>query len=554
MIAVEVEKAPPYVALSYTWGNKHLSRAISINGSEANITANLADAIDDIFDFARSRDLMFWADSICINQGDVNERSSQVRLMNTIYRSAEMVTIWLGPAADDSDEAFKRMEEWSERLDMFKEQHGVSQLLALPSIRLDDGFFFRPGTQKIVRAVRMICRRPWWSRAWVVQEGSVASKERTILFCGKHNINWACWRAALKITHWVNGDNAGSIDFEEGMPTRLDAFRQNREQGAYVRLLGVLRLLRAYDCEDDRDKVYAALGMAMDVHEDDLVPDYQKSYRAVCSDVVEFYVSKLDRHTFEFLGSIFRPAPDTCIDFGSNTYQLPSWIPDWTCQVVIPPFEKNLNMDSFDTTRNAYNASGALPVVCRIEKESLHLQGAVLDRIIEVRRVCEWNLRESGLEVEMQWAPANPDDPYVAGGTLMQAFNHTITADIGRRNPDDKWELSRGFQADWALLQRSTVYMTVHERCRQKSMMMDIKTVTFGRRLFMTSKGYMGLGPAAAKVDDKVCMFSGGQVLYVVRGRKDPRFEFVGECYVHGLMDGEACEDESFHLRDIVLE
>ncbi|KAF1360622.1 hypothetical protein EJ07DRAFT_115421, partial [Lizonia empirigonia] len=160
MIAVEVEKAPPYVALSYTWGNKHLSRAISINGCEASITANLADAIDAIFDFARSRDLMFWADSICINQGDVNERSSQVRLMNTIYRSAGMVIIWLGPAADDSDVAFERMKEWSERFDVLKEQRGGSQRLALTSIRLDDAFFFGPGYQQIVRAVRMICRRP----------------------------------------------------------------------------------------------------------------------------------------------------------------------------------------------------------------------------------------------------------------------------------------------------------------------------------------------------------------------------------------------------------
>ncbi|RYN21513.1 hypothetical protein AA0112_g10180 [Alternaria arborescens] len=64
IVTVEVEKAPPYVALSYTWGCKNLSRVILANGAEIHITANLAEAIDAIFIFARERNMMFWADSI----------------------------------------------------------------------------------------------------------------------------------------------------------------------------------------------------------------------------------------------------------------------------------------------------------------------------------------------------------------------------------------------------------------------------------------------------------------------------------------------------------
>lgn len=37
--------------------------------------------------------------------------------MNTIYRSAEIVAIWLGPAADDSGLAFDNMKEGKLRLD-----------------------------------------------------------------------------------------------------------------------------------------------------------------------------------------------------------------------------------------------------------------------------------------------------------------------------------------------------------------------------------------------------------------------------------------------------
>ncbi len=66
-----------------------------------------------------------------------------------------------------------------------------------------------------------------------------------------------------------------------------------------------------------------------------------------------------------------------------------------------------------------------------------------------------------------------------------------------------------------------------------------MRKATYGRRFMWTEGGKMGLAPAAAKVGDKICLFFGGQVLYVSRERGEERWEFVGECYVHGLMDGE---------------
>lgn len=122
----------------------------------------------------------------------------------------------------------------------------------------------------------------------------------------------------------------------------------------------------------------------MDVHEDDLVPDYQKSYRAVCIDVVNLYVSKLDYHTLDFLGGVFRPSSGTVFENVPNTYQLPSWIPDWTYRLKIYALEKYLDADSFDTRMNIYSAAVTLPVVCHVEEGQLHLQGAVIDRVSRV--------------------------------------------------------------------------------------------------------------------------------------------------------------------------
>lgn len=557
MVTVEVEKAPPYVALSYTWGCKNRSRVILANGAEIAITENLAEAIDAIYIFVRERSMMFWADSICINQADVHERSRQVRLMNTIYRSAEMVAIWLGPAAYDSDLAFDKMKEWKVRFDGLKEQFDGSEELAVTSISSSDPFFFGPcgsEEQRALEALRMICRRPWWKRAWIVQEGTIANPVRTILFCGSRRIDWTHLRAALQITHHVTHYQSSgmSIDFDDGMAIRLDAFRKDRENGANIGLLRVLRLIRAYECEDPRDKLYAALGMAMDVYEDDIVPDYTKSSPAVYRDIVRFCISKSDDHCLDFLGDVWRSAPGTAFEHDHES-TLPSWAPDWTFPASLHPFEKVLNSDMYGGSKNAYNASGMRTGYCYIDGSHLRLQGSSLDHITRVSSICEWSLAARGLDTELLWAPENAGKPYFTGETLTEAFNHTLVADVGRQHLQSDSNLSRGFAIDWSVVGQDSNSMTAEERQKQSWMLVDAKMMTFGRRLFETSRGFIGLGPAAAQVDDKICLLLGGQVFYALRTRKDGHYEFIGECYLHGMMDGQACEDEAFLVRDMVL-
>jgi len=112
LIDADVDKAPPYLALSYTWGAPVFDHPVIINGCSLPITKNLTDALAALRGYARGRYLMLWADAPCINQGDIRERSSQVRLMNAIYRSAECVAIWLGESADDSDFIMDKIVEW----------------------------------------------------------------------------------------------------------------------------------------------------------------------------------------------------------------------------------------------------------------------------------------------------------------------------------------------------------------------------------------------------------------------------------------------------------
>lgn len=63
--------------------------------------------------------------------------------------------------------------------------------------------------------------------------------------------------------------------------------------------------------------------------------------------------------------------------------------------------------------------------------------------------------------------------------------------------------------------------------------------MTKNRVLFQTSRGYVGLGPLISKPGDIICILFGGNVPYVLRP-KDGYYQFVGECYIHDIMNGEA--------------
>jgi hypothetical protein len=74
------------------------------------------------------------------------------------------------------------------------------------------------------------------------------------------------------------------------------------------------------------------------------------------------------------------------------------------------------------------------------------------------------------------------------------------------------------------------------------------------RRLGVTRKGYLGLLPGRVNVGDVVYVFDRCPLPYALRsvGNKG-EFKFIGECFVYGIMDGEAVEVERICLRDVTL-
>ena len=59
--------------------------------------------------------------------------------------------------------------------------------------------------------------------------------------------------------------------------------------------------------------------------------------------------------------------------------------------------------------------------------------------------------------------------------------------------------------------------------------------------MFVTRSSYIGLGPQEMRIDDKVVICSGGRVPLIFRTHGDG-YQFIGDCYVHGIMKGEIFE------------
>ena len=107
-----VSSAKSYHALSYVWGDTSNPAKIRLDGSEFPVTYNLG-----AFLRARRKEdecYVLWIDALCINQQDILERNSQIRLMKRVYEGADQITIWLGNPGKYTEAAANFLNEYYE--------------------------------------------------------------------------------------------------------------------------------------------------------------------------------------------------------------------------------------------------------------------------------------------------------------------------------------------------------------------------------------------------------------------------------------------------------
>ena len=364
-------------------------------------------------------------------------------------------------------------------------------------------------------------------------------------------VDWSTFSVAYDIGHraaYLEGPSISIKRTPQGLfAGRLATLRNDRESGHYIVLFTVLELIRVYDCHDPRDKLYASLGLAADVSETDIKPDYTKPVEDVYIDIAQFFLSKSELYCLDFLSLVVQSPKES----GGTLSDLPSWIPDLRIRSSMYAFQRHLKFDGFGG-RRAYNAAGNVRGFATIEGYSLRVYGFVLDLIENVYPVCHHDIATGGLSIERQWRTQVGMEGYPLGGTTMEAFNHTLMADIGMSVVNSEAHI-RGMKVDWDILDQDPINLTAEEKQRRNWMLMDIKRTSFGRRLIQTREGLIGLGPGSAEIGDLVCVLFGGHVLYVLRKEQSDHYKFVGECYVHGMMDGEAINSSNTRREFIIV-
>ena len=279
----DMKSLPPYIAVSYEWGNCHRQRIIFVNGRPFLIRHNLYLLLCELAqkqrDHELSTDTRFWVDSICIDQSSRIERNAQVRIMGSIYGAAREVYAWLGlPPLRDPE--FQRLEAWKARSGKRKRSPSRGHISFHARQRKSSG----PNLLYVMAA-----RSSYFKRRWIVQELFLASK--IVLLWGKFSLDWGRF---CDVLHKISQVLKRSTFFSKsGILQRLspayniiDIYSQldgnHRSGHPLVELLVAFRHL---DCEIAHDRVYALRAIATD---GSLInPDYDSTIEAVYYQVLQ---------------------------------------------------------------------------------------------------------------------------------------------------------------------------------------------------------------------------------------------------------------------------
>lgn len=388
-------------ALSYTWGVDPPTSKIHVGDEYLPITPSLETALEHI---RHEQDtITIWIDQISINQSDAAEKTEQVSNMDRIYRAATKVIVWLGPAANGSDEF---MEVWSEVGKMVADfnlysymAHEKLALLGRIIANIDPqdpatkqfqsivNHAARLLDEKMLRAIAAWERRPWFTRVWVVQEYALGRD--TVFMCGHKTVSAELAQFARLIFEEAK-DRIDPALHSLCIPLQDDPMHTffatkelqrkvitgNDKGHPLYRLLKLMYVGKNMQATNACDKIFAILGLATDAKALGLQADYSIANRV---DLIFARTTRALLGEGEILAMAQTP----------RDYQgLPSWVPDFTGRIE-ESFADMPLADNFDL----FSASRGLDGWPLHEPDELvlGLAGCVVDVIEELGEIWDGN-------------------------------------------------------------------------------------------------------------------------------------------------------------------
>jgi hypothetical protein len=345
--------ATEYEAISYTWGEHRLAFPLYIGDACVLVTKNLDRVLRRLRRPTTTRAL--WADAVCINQTDNDEKSQQIPLMSKIFRGASRVLAWLDGGAD--------------------EERGMYMLHTLTrQTRSTAGSTMEDSVKALFKAwehdsslpfIHNFLSLAWFTRVWIIQE--IVMNTDITLMCGTSEITWIRLATAMQIleknltkivpTKWQRKLDALQViinlwryhnTIDKPKKNNWGNEEQEMEQEGF---LGIVNMLSSYNCTDDRDRLFALYTMASDIQptshllqsldEDThggLFGSHTKPLSKICMDID---YSLDTRQTYQAFAAACIAANRGlpllhCVlsrQYAFSSPEWPSWVPDWR----VPP-------------------------------------------------------------------------------------------------------------------------------------------------------------------------------------------------------------------------
>jgi hypothetical protein len=535
---VTVDKASVFWAISYAWGPALKPYFLETSEGKMPLTASLYSALKRLR--SATEPILLWADAICIDQSNDYEKALQIRLLPTIFQSAEQVFAWVGGESDNSHVAMETLmqiralevspDEWPEEL---------------PRISTNWHKGVPHAKSKVWKYIAALFEREWFQRIWIIQEIVLAADVRFV--CGDWEVDWDDIFAALQICL----DWSESLGFSEtrvremlfvlkpayGLGLTRKAFKEMKLSPPF-KLIALLDSFAHTQSTKECDKLFALLGISSDAGVDAFDPDYHSSVESI----VRRYAAEFVRR-----GSVM----DILYRAGlSKSYAFSSWIPKWT---------SNEACRTISTWRGANGifvaggTEGQHAIISTGWPDQLRVAGMIIDRVASVGSVTTSESDIIAVVSEIQELIDDVED-YPTGESkeelkLKLPIGNAITPcsdDVGAFHFET--ELDEGSELfDWnnaafdvCSMQDMIEFLKQNADSRDLSWKYWTTAAAFLKRLSCgrfaaTKRGYIGFGPHEISYGDLICLFNGAAVPFVLRPTSNGIYKLVGECYIHGI-------------------
>jgi hypothetical protein len=526
-----------FEAISYVWGSSDRDQDILCDGNVMKITPNLSRVLRRIRLPKTPRRL--WADSICINQDDWEEKGHQVNIMGEIYRTAERVLIYVGPDEGGHapqlcsllNDANQMIDDTCKKIDM--------SWGSFPWPDEDDPILDDPRWESMYH----LLRQDWFRRGWVVREAAFARYGEVIWgrseFSWDHFMRTYTWlfRRAPRPLYSANIVRLEKKPHFEAYRMRETSFVQifYAEYDWYTQsLLDVLADAKTLQLTDHRDRIYAFMELTADrKHQLSLYPDYKSSHLDLYRRFTTQYIHSLKN--VDVLGHVTHMPSSTDFD-------IPSWIPRWDIELssISPTFV------STGVELQARDMSVYEPTV--IDGTILKVRGVVWDEIQFVSNIFE----EATLTIRVireLWETIREMtvvSPYEMSSRLS-AFLVVLCAGLYNREWS-QWNRDRTAFVSKAQLEHETRDSSMSS-CSSSAtgggdptIYLNLATeILNGRKLMVTKRGYMGLAPSITEKEDLCGIIFGCSTPCILRKTsQDQSYNFLGATYVPGRQPREA--------------